>query len=149
MPGRVLVVDDEREIRELCRVNLELEGFDVVEAADGAAALAAARAEVPDIIFLDLMMPGIDGWAVLEQLKADPSTADIPVVLLTARASEDDQLRGWEAGIFDFVAKPFNPLALADLAVRAMDPNHPAAAAERRTQMLDQLRYERHLRRPR
>ena len=110
--GKVLVVDDEAEIRELCRLNLEFEGFDVVEAPTGPAALRAAKDERPDLIFLTLMMPGMDGFDVLRVLKEDDDTCDIPVILLTAKTDEGDQMRGWEEGILDYVVKPFNPAEL-------------------------------------
>ncbi|MBV8304733.1 MAG: response regulator, partial [Acidimicrobiia bacterium] len=94
--GRVLVIDDEDDIRELCRVNLEFEGFQVLDASDGPAGLAAAARHHPDVIFLDLMMPEMDGWDVLRHLKEDDATAQIPVVMLTARTGEEDQMRGWQ-----------------------------------------------------
>ncbi|HEV8688023.1 MAG TPA: response regulator, partial [Gaiellaceae bacterium] len=83
---KVLVIDDEAPIRLLCRVNLEAEGMDVSEAADGPSGLEKARAETPDVILLDVMMPGLDGWRVAEQLLDDPLTSGIPIVFLTARA---------------------------------------------------------------
>jgi two-component system, OmpR family, alkaline phosphatase synthesis response regulator PhoP len=138
--GRVLVVDDEREIRELCRVNLEFEGFEVLEAPGGAEALKLVRQERPDLVFLDLMMPGMDGWDVLKALKEDDDTATIPVILLTAKTGEDDQMRGWQEGILDYVSKPFNPLSLAEWASRAMQPRDPDEDAERRRRVLEQLR---------
>ncbi len=138
--GRVLVVDDEDEIRELCRVNLEFEDFEVVEAANGADALRAVRDDLPDVVFLDLMMPGMDGWEVLRKIKEDDATAHIPVILLTAKSGEADQMRGWEEGILDYVSKPFNPLALAEWAGRAMRPRDPDDEAERRRRILQQLR---------
>jgi len=139
-PGKVLVVDDEDDIRELCRVNLEFEGFEVVDAADGPTALELANTSQPDVIFLDLMMPVMDGWEVLRRLKEDDATADVPVVLLTARTGESDQMRGWEEGILEFVSKPFNPLSLVELAKRALERRDPAQEAERRRRILEQLR---------
>src|SRR4030088_2929151 len=99
--ARVLVVDDEEGIRVLCRVNLELEGYEVLEAADGPTALELSRSKRPDLIFLDIMMPGMDGWEVLNELKADPETTAIPVVMLTARTSEADQIRGGGGGLME------------------------------------------------
>jgi len=93
MTPRVLVVDDEAPIRLLCRVNLEAEKMDVVEAADGPSGLEAARRERPDVILLDVMMPGLDGWRVAEELLEDPDTSAIPIVFLTARAELRDQAR--------------------------------------------------------
>jgi DNA-binding response OmpR family regulator len=112
---RVLVIDDEAPIRLLCRVNLEAAGIEVSEAEDGTSGLEAARAEAPDVILLDVMMPGMDGWQVFDQLLQDESTAKIPIVFLTARAELRDQARGLELGGVDYVTKPFNPLNLAPL----------------------------------
>lgn len=138
--GRVLVVDDEEGIRVLCRVNLELGGYEVTEAADGLEALELARKIRPDLIFLDVMMPRMDGWEVLRQLKEDTTTASIPVVLLTARTSEDDQMKGWGEGILEYLSKPFNPQLLVEWAAAAMRPREPAAESTRRDRILDQLR---------
>ena len=112
---RVLVIDDEAPIRLLCRVNLEAAEIEVSEAEDGKSGLEVARAERPDVILLDVMMPGMDGWQVFEQLLQDESTAKIPIVFLTARAELRDQARGLELGGIDYVTKPFNPLNLAPL----------------------------------
>jgi DNA-binding response OmpR family regulator len=145
----ILIVDDEEEIRELCRVNLEFEGFEVVEAADGLEALAISQESRPDLIFLDLMMPRMDGWEVLRRLKEKDETASIPVVLLTAKTSEEDQIRGWEEGILEYISKPFNPLTLGDWASRFLTPRDHQAEEERRQRILDQLQLLRSLRRRR
>jgi DNA-binding response OmpR family regulator len=144
--GRVLVVDDEEGIRVLCRVNLELGGFEVLEAADGVEAMEKARSEHPDLVFLDLMMPRMDGWEVLEQLKSEPATASIPVVVLTARTSEEDQMRGWGEGILEYLAKPFNPQRLVEWAEQAMQPRTPDASDRRKERALEQLRLMKKLR---
>jgi DNA-binding response OmpR family regulator len=112
---RVLVIDDEAPIRLLCRVNLEAEGMNVLEAADGPSGLEKARAEAPDVVLLDVMMPGLDGWRVAEELLDDPRTASIPIVFLTARAELRDRARGIDLGGIDYVTKPFNPVELAPL----------------------------------
>jgi two-component system alkaline phosphatase synthesis response regulator PhoP len=112
---RVLVVDDEAPIRLLCRVNLEAEGMEVLEAGDGEAGLDKARTERPDVILLDVMMPGRDGWQVAEELLADEKTSGIPIVFLTARAEVKDRARGLDLGGIDYVTKPFNPVELAPL----------------------------------
>ncbi|HEY2777072.1 MAG TPA: response regulator [Gaiellaceae bacterium] len=112
---RVLVIDDEAPIRLLCRVNLEAEGMNVLEAADGPSGLEKARAEGPDVVLLDVMMPGLDGWRVAEELLDDPRTASIPIVFLTARAELRDRARGIDLGGIDYVTKPFNPVELAPL----------------------------------
>jgi DNA-binding response OmpR family regulator len=112
---RVLVIDDEAPIRLLCRVNLEAEGMEVLEAEDGPSGLEAARAEAPDVVLLDVMMPGLDGWRVAEELLEDPRTSSIPIVFLTARAELRDRARGLDMGGLDYVTKPFNPVELAPL----------------------------------
>jgi DNA-binding response OmpR family regulator len=112
---RVLVVDDEAPIRLLCRVNLEAEGMEVLEAPDGRAGLELARREKPDAVLLDVMMPGLDGWTVAEELLADEETSGIPIVFLTARADLRDRARGIDVGGLDYVTKPFNPIELASL----------------------------------
>jgi DNA-binding response OmpR family regulator len=116
---RVLVIDDEAPIRLLCRVNLEAEGMEVLEAANGTSGLEQARAATPDVILLDVMMPGLDGWGVAEQLLDDERTEGIPIVFLTARAELRDRARGIDLGGVDYVTKPFNPVELAPL-VRAL-----------------------------
>jgi DNA-binding response OmpR family regulator len=112
---RVLVIDDEAPIRLLCRVNLEAEGMQVLEASDGPSGLEKARAERPDVILLDVMMPALDGWRVAEQLLDHESTQEIPIIFLTARAEFRDRARGLDIGGVDYVTKPFNPLELASL----------------------------------
>ena len=112
---KVLVIDDEAPIRLLCRVNLEAEGMTVYEAGDGPTGVDRAREQRPDIVLLDVMMPGLDGWGVAEQLLADPATASIPIIFLTARAEFRDRARGLDIGGVDYITKPFNPVELASL----------------------------------
>jgi DNA-binding response OmpR family regulator len=112
---KVLVIDDEAPIRLLCRVNLEAEGMTVSEAADGPSGLDKARSDPPDVILLDVMMPGLDGWRVAEELVDDPLTRGIPIVFLTARAEFRDRAKGLDIGGVDYITKPFNPLELAPL----------------------------------
>ena len=132
---RVLVIDDEAAIRLLCRVNLEAERMQVDEAADGRAGLEQARSVRPDVILLDVMMPGLDGWQVAEELVADERTKDIPIVFLPARADFRDRERGLEAGGDDYLTKPFNPVELAalieDLLARLSRGEGPAIRHER------------------
>src|ERR687886_245571 len=111
----VLVIDDEAPIRLLCRVNLEAEGMAVLEAADGSAGLETARSEHPDVVLLDVMMPGRNGWEVAEELLADERTNQIPIIFLTARAEVKDRAKGIDLGGVDYVTKPFNPVELAPL----------------------------------
>jgi DNA-binding response OmpR family regulator len=110
---KVLVIDDEAPIRLLCRVNLEAEKMQVLEAADGESGLEIARAEKPDVVLLDVMLPGMDGWQVAERLVEDETTNQIPLIFLTARAELRDRARGLELGGIDYITKPFNPLELA------------------------------------
>jgi DNA-binding response OmpR family regulator len=118
---KVLVIDDEAPIRLLCRVNLEAEGMEVLEAAEGPSGLQQARNHSPDVILLDVMMPGLDGWRVAEELLDDPTTEDIPIVFLTARAELRDRARGIDLGGVDYVTKPFNPVELAPLVRGLLD----------------------------
>ncbi|HEY2430198.1 MAG TPA: response regulator [Acidimicrobiales bacterium] len=109
----VLVVEDEPDIRELIRLNLELDGFEVVTAPDGEQGLKAVRNRRPDAIILDVMMPGLDGWEVLTRLKAmDDSLAQVPVVMLTARTGDLDRIRGGIEGAVRYLTKPFVPAEL-------------------------------------
>lgn len=110
---KVLVIDDEAPIRLLCRVNLEAEKMQVLEAADGESGVEIARTEKPDVVLLDVMLPGMDGWQVAERLVEDETTSQIPLVFLTARAELRDRARGLELGGVDYITKPFNPLDLA------------------------------------
>ena len=118
---KVLVVDDEAPIRLLCRVNLEAEGMEVIEAADGHTGLELARSEHPDVILLDVMMPAMDGWQVAEQLFDDSRAGEIPLVFLTARAELRDRARGLELGGVDYITKPFNPVELASVVRRLLE----------------------------
>ena len=118
---RVLVIDDEAPIRLLCRVNLEAEGMEVLEASDGPTGLEKARNDEPDVILLDVMMPGLDGWQVAEELLDSDSTSSIPIVFLTARAEVRDRARGLDLGGIDYVTKPFNPIELAPLVLDLID----------------------------
>ena len=138
--ARVLVIDDEGPIRLLCRVNLEAAGMEVTEAEDGVAGVEAARAQHPDVILLDVMMPGMDGWEVFGELLKDPDTAKIPIVFLTARAELRDQARGLELGGVDYVTKPFSPLDLAPLVNDLIERVEHGDVQERRRERLAELR---------
>jgi len=105
---KILVVDDEEDIRELVRWNLTREGYEVLECGAGEEALSLSQAMVPDLIVLDLMLPGIDGLAVCRKLKADPRIAHIPIVILTAKGEEADVVAGLEVGADDYIVKPFS-----------------------------------------
>lgn len=112
MAKKILVVDDERHIVRLVEVNLTRAGYDIVTAYDGIEALEKVKAEKPDMIVLDVMMPRMDGFEVLKRLQADPDTQDIPVIMLTAKAQDADIFRGWSSGVSSYLTKPFNPREL-------------------------------------
>jgi DNA-binding response OmpR family regulator len=137
---RVLVIDDEAPIRLLCRVNLEAEGMDVLEAADGSTGLDLARDEQPDVVLLDVMMPGLDGWRVAEEMLEDNRTRGIPIIFLTARAEFRDRARGLDIGGVDYVTKPFNPLDLAQLVRGLLDRIDRGERDELRGEKLAELR---------
>lgn len=112
--AKVLVVDDDPVILELLRLNFEMEGFDVVSACDGRAGFDQAVAEAPDLVISDIMMPNVDGLEMLQQLRAEPGTAQLPVLLLSAKAQQNEVQRGLDLGADDYVTKPFDPLELLD-----------------------------------
>ncbi len=137
---RVLVIDDEAPIRLLCRVNLEAERMEVLEAPDGPSGLELARRASPDVVLLDVMMPGLDGWRVAEELLEDPLTAGIPVVFLTARADLRDRARGMDLGGLDYITKPFNPVELASLVRSVVDAVNRGERDQLRTEKIAELR---------
>src|SRR6476619_3848762 len=106
--GLILIVDDERDLRTLLDFNLRQAGYDTSQAATGAEALARARSVQPEVIVLDLNLPDVSGTDVCRLLKSDPQTSAIPVLMLTARGTEDDRIHGLELGADDYVGKPFN-----------------------------------------
>ncbi len=108
----VLVVDDDPDVCDLVTYKLEQSGFEVRRASDGDAALREVARRVPDLVLLDIMMPGISGLEVLERWRSDVATAAIPVVMLTAKAQENDVERGFQLGADDYVVKPFSPREL-------------------------------------
>jgi two-component system, OmpR family, alkaline phosphatase synthesis response regulator PhoP len=135
---KVLVVDDEADVLLLCRVNLEFEGYEVIEASDGEEAMRKVASERPDVVLLDVMMPRMDGWQVLAALKADPQTAEIPVVMLTAKVQDQDQIRGWSGGAADYITKPFSPLSLSQVLENVLK-NDSEEEERRRRMILEKL----------
>ena len=131
MRERILVVEDEKDVREMIRLNLKAAGFDVVEAGNGAEALALAKNDPPKVIILDLMMPEMSGVEVCRALRRNPSTSRIPVLMLTAKSTEEDKVVGFEVGADDYVTKPFSPreLVLRVRAVARRQPDQGAAKA--------------------
>ncbi len=129
---RILVIEDEPDLVELVRINLELSGHEVLSAADGAEGLTAARHERPDLILLDVMMPVLDGWQVLLALKEDAELEDIPVVMLTALSEERDLIRGHLQGAIRYVTKPFEMRELLRVIEEGLAPLSDEERAERR-----------------
>ncbi len=112
MPGRILVVDDVATNRLILKAKLSTAYYEVMEADSGLKALEMARAELPDIVLLDVMMPGLDGFEVCQRLKSDPETSHIPIVMVTAMGTSEERIQGLNAGADDFLTKPINDLAL-------------------------------------
>ncbi|MFC4115050.1 response regulator transcription factor [Nonomuraea zeae] len=110
--GKVLVVDDDEVIRQLIAVNLNLEGFEVATATDGQDCIDRVLDVMPDVITLDVMMPHLDGWATAQKLRTEEATSHIKVVLITARAQDDDRRRGLGIGVDAYLTKPFDPAEL-------------------------------------
>ncbi|MGI6296463.1 MAG: response regulator transcription factor [Armatimonadota bacterium] len=121
MPKKILAVDDEKHIVRLVQVNLERAGYQVVTANDGKEALQKVAEENPDLVVLDVMMPYMDGFEVLQNLRRNPSTRDIPVVMLTAKAQDADVFKGWQSGVDCYLTKPFNPMELLSFVKRIFD----------------------------
>jgi DNA-binding response OmpR family regulator len=113
--GRVLVVDDDEVIRQLIAVNLSLEGFEVATATDGQDCLERVLDVMPDVITLDVMMPFLDGWVTAQRLRTEEATSHIKVVLITARAQDDDKRRGRGIGVDAYLTKPFDPAELIEV----------------------------------
>ena len=114
MSATILVVDDDPVILQLLQVNFEMEGFNVITAADGQQGVDRTRADRPDVVVSDVMMPRMTGIELVAELKGDPDTTDIPILLLTAKAQQADIGAGMDAGADDYVTKPFEPLDLVD-----------------------------------
>jgi DNA-binding response OmpR family regulator len=139
--ARILVVDDEPDVLLLCRVNLQHAGHDVLEASDGEQGLALAVAELPDAIVLDLMLPLMDGYGVLCHLLANERTRTIPVLVLTAKAQQEDRVRCWEGGASEYMTKPFSPAALSTALTQLIEMT-PGQREKRRDDVLKKLRFE-------
>jgi|GEM_PF-204916 len=112
MPKKILAVDDERHVVRLVQVNLERAGYEVVTAFDGRDALEKVELENPDLVVLDVRMPHMDGWGVLQNLRKNPATRRLPVIMLTGEKQDADVFRGWQSGVDCYLTKPFNPMEL-------------------------------------
>jgi two-component system alkaline phosphatase synthesis response regulator PhoP len=135
MRGTILVIDDEKDLIELVRYNLEKEGFRVISALDGEAGVSLATDERPDVVLVDLMLPGIDGLEVCSRLRTCQQTSGIPLIMLTAKSSESDRVVGLEMGADDYVTKPFSPRELAarvKALLRRTSPQKPTSELLRR-----------------
>jgi two-component system, OmpR family, alkaline phosphatase synthesis response regulator PhoP len=140
---RVLVVDDEPGIVDIARANLEAQGYQVIGAHDGQEALEKIRTEKPDLVVLDILMPEMDGWQVLQNMETDAEIAGIPVIMLTARVSDEDVLRGLEAGAVEYMTKPFYPqelVAAVKINLQVFDPElrqqHRRLLTEKRKRLM-------------
>jgi two-component system alkaline phosphatase synthesis response regulator PhoP len=112
--GKILVVDDENYILHILDFSLGAEGYEVITAEDGEAAVRKAKEQRPDLIVLDVMMPKMDGFEACRMIKRDPDLSTTPVILLSAKARDIDQKQGYEAGADDYITKPFSPGRLVD-----------------------------------
>jgi DNA-binding response OmpR family regulator len=145
---KILVVEDEQPIRKLIDLNLRLENHEVITAADGLEALQQSETGRPDLIILDIMLPGLDGWEVLKHLRDDSRFQDTPVVVLTALVQDADIIRGWQLGADEYITKPFSPVALVKTVQMVLNrtPEERKARRERevvRAQLLRNLRERR------
>lgn len=121
MSKKILVVDDEKHIVRLVQINLQKAGYEVTTAGNGREALESVDKEQPDLIVMDVMMPEMDGFAALQKLKEDPKTAEIPVIMLTAKAQDEDVFKGWKSGADLYLTKPFNPAELLTFVKRIFE----------------------------
>jgi len=145
MKNRILVVDDEPDVLDLVTYNLGRAGFQTDTAADGAEALRQARSTAPDLILLDLMLPEMDGLEVCKLLRRDARTSAIPIIMLTARASEMDRIIGLELGATDYVPKPFSPRELVLRVKKRLEENDAAPARNSYAFGLLEVNVARHL----
>ncbi len=121
MPKKVLACDDERHIVRLIQVNLERAGYEVVTAFDGREALKKIDEEHPDMVVLDVMMPYMDGFETLKHIRANPATRNLPVIMLTAKAQDQDVFQGYSHGVDIYLTKPFNPMELLTFVKRIFE----------------------------
>jgi signal transduction histidine kinase/CheY-like chemotaxis protein len=135
----ILVVDDEPDVARIISINLDMAGYGSRIAYNGREALQAVDNKKPDLILLDIMMPEIDGWQVLKVLKSDPTTEDIPVIVVTARSTDVDRIKGFSGGAVEYVTKPFDPGDLLATVERALKPRDEAEEEQRRKDRISRL----------
>lgn len=145
---KILVVDDDPTMVKLINVNLKLNNYAVIEAISGEQALDIVSKDPLDLVVLDIMMPGVDGWEVLKRIRNDPDTEELPVILVTAKTQDSDVIRGWEYGADEYVIKPFNPLLLVEVIKMVLDRSYEDRL-ERRTKQKEKLEVLRSLSRTR
>jgi two-component system, OmpR family, alkaline phosphatase synthesis response regulator PhoP len=135
VPRKILAVDDEKHIVRLVQVNLERQGYEVVTANDGKEALEKVEEERPDLVVLDVMMPYMDGFEVLQNMRRNPATRDIPVIMLTAKAQDADVFKGWQSGVDCYLTKPFNPMELLSFVKRIFDAMSGGSGGDKRFEL--------------
>ncbi len=136
---RILVVEDERDVSKVISINLQLEGMEVTEVHDGPTAISSIEEAIPDCVVLDVMLPKISGWDILKHIKSNPATANVPVVMVTAKVGERDQLRGLGAGAVKYITKPFSPVALTEAIKSVLKPQAREEVARERRESIERL----------
>ena len=131
---KILVVDDDPTMVKLINVNLKLNNYAVMEAVSGEQALEIVSKDPLDLVVLDIMMPGVDGWEVLRRIRSDTGTEELPVILVTAKTQDSDVIRGWELGADEYVIKPFNPLLLVEVIKMVLDRSYEERLERRKKQ---------------
>jgi DNA-binding response OmpR family regulator len=135
---RILVIDDEPGMVEIVRINLEWEGYEVSEASNGLEGLEKTLTEQPNLVILDVMMPEMDGWEVLEHIEAHPQTAGLPVIMLTVKSDESDIIYGLEKGAIEYVTKPFDPAQLSEKIKLLLEQSDRRSREARRRRLIEQ-----------
>ncbi len=133
---KILVIDDEPGIIEIVEANLEGDGFVVVSASNGKEGLEKIKSESPELVVLDVMMPEMDGWEVLRRVEQDPDTAGLPVIMLTAKAADEDYIHGLEEGAVEYITKPFYPQELVNRIKITLMVLNPRMRDERRRNLI-------------
>jgi DNA-binding response OmpR family regulator len=133
---KILVIDDEPGIIEIVEANLEGDGFDVISASNGQEGLEKIKNHKPELVVLDVMMPEMDGWEVLRKVEQDPDTAGLPIIMLTAKAADEDYIHGLEEGAVEYITKPFYPQELVNRIKITLMVLNPRMRDERRRNLI-------------